>query len=75
MEVLRNILEQLHPDVDFAAEDKLIDKGILDSFDIVTIVAEVDAQWDVQIGAEDLIPENFNSAQALYRLVQRLRES
>lgn len=75
MEVLRNILEQLHPGVDFAAEDKLIDKGILDSFDIVTIVAEVDAQWDVQIGAEDLIPENFNSAQALYRLVQRLRES
>ena len=74
MEVLRNILEQLHPDVDFAAEDKLIGKGILDSFDIVTIVAEVDAQWDVQIGAEDLIPENFNSAQALYALVEKLME-
>ena len=74
MEVLRNILEQLHPDVDFAAEDKLIDKGILDSFDIVTIVAEVDAQWDVQIGAEDLIPENFNSAQALYALVEKLMD-
>lgn len=74
MEALLNILRELHPDVDFAAEEKLIDKGILDSFDIVTIVAEVDAQWNVQIGPEDLIPENFNSAQALYRLVQRLME-
>ena len=72
MEALLNILSELHPEVDFAAEKKLIDNQILDSFDIVTIVAELDAEFDVQIPAEELIPENFNSAAALYALVEKL---
>lgn len=72
MEAMLRIMRELHPDVDFEKEESLIDGGILDSFDIVTIVAEVDAHWDVQIGAEDLIPENFNSAGAIHALVQRL---
>ena len=74
MEKLLNILTDLHPDVDFDTVDTLIDDGILDSFDIVTIVAEIDAEFDVQIPAEELVPENFNSAAALYALVQRLAE-
>lgn len=74
MEKLMNILRDLHPDVDFATADNLIDGGILDSFDIVTIVAEIDGEFDVQIPAEALIPENFNSARALYALVRRLIE-
>jgi acyl carrier protein len=74
MEKLLEILTDLHPDVDFETANTLIDDGILDSFDIVTIVAEIDAEYDVQIPAEELIPENFNSAAALYALVQRLAE-
>lgn len=74
MDKLINILKDLHPDVDFESEDKLIDGGILDSFDIVTLVAEIDVDFDVQIPAEELTPENFNSAHALYALVQRLME-
>ena len=74
MEKLIDILEELHPDVDFATEEHLIDEGILDSFDIVTLVAEIDAEFDVQIPAEELIPDNFNSAKALYELVERLME-
>lgn len=74
MEKLLEILSDLHPDVDFETADTLIDDGILDSFDIVTIVAEIDGEFDVQIPAEELVPENFNSAQALYALVQRLAE-
>lgn len=74
MEKLNAILTELHPDVDFETANTLIDDGILDSFDIVTIVAEVDAEYDVQIPAEELVPENFNSAQALYDLIQRLAE-
>ena len=74
MEKLLTILTDLHPDVDFDTVDTLIDDGILDSFDIVTIVAEIDAEFDVQIPAEELVPENFNSAAALYALVQRLAE-
>ena len=72
METLLNILSQLHEDVDFETETALIDDKILDSFDIVTLVAEIDAEFDVAIPAEELIPENFNSAQALYALIERL---
>ena len=74
MEELLNILAELHPDVDFETEEHLIDDGILDSFDIVTLVAEIDGEFDVQIPAEELIPDNFNSAKALYALVERLME-
>jgi acyl carrier protein len=72
MEELLNILEELHPDVDFETTEGLIDDQILDSFDIVTLVAEIDANFDVAIPAEELVPENFNSAQAIYALIQRL---
>ncbi len=74
MEKLYEILEELHPDVDFETEEHLIDNKILDSFDIVTIVAEIDAEYDVAIPAEELIPENFNSAKAIYALVERLMD-
>ena len=72
MEALLNILNEIHPDVDFDTCTTLIDDQILDSFDIVTLVAEIDAEFDVQIPAEELIPENFNSATALYALIQKL---
>lgn len=72
MEKLIDILTELHPDVDFETCTTLIDDQILDSFDIVTLVAEIDAEFDVAIPAEELVPENFNSAQALYELIQRL---
>ena len=74
MEQLLNILAELHPEVDCETEEHLIDNKILDSFDIVTIVAEIDSEFDVSIPAEELVPENFNSAKALYALVERLME-
>lgn len=74
MEELINILSDLHPDVDFETEDKLIDDMILDSFDIVTLISEISNHFDVMIAAEHIIPENFNSAKALYALIERLEE-
>lgn len=74
MDKLLAILDDLHPDVDFREEDGLIDHGILDSFDIVTLVAEIDDAFGVEIPAGEMTPENFNSAQALFALVQRLAE-
>ncbi|MFR6100411.1 MAG: acyl carrier protein, partial [Longibaculum sp.] len=71
---LLEILEDLHDDVDFTTCTALIDDKILDSFDIVTIVAEVNNVFDVQIPAEELKPENFNSAKSLYALIERLEE-
>ena len=72
MEALLNILSELHPEVDFETCTTLIDDKILDSFDIVTIVAEVDAQFGVTIPPEELTPENFRSVQTLYDLITRL---
>ena len=72
MTELLEILENLHPEVDFNTCTTLIDDKILDSFDIVTLVAEIDAEFDVAIPAEELIPENFNSASALYELIEKL---
>lgn len=74
MEKLIEILTSLHPDVDFEANDALVDDGILDSLDIVTLVTEINAEFDVTIPAEEIVPENFNSAAALMELITRLDE-
>ncbi|MGI6071942.1 MAG: acyl carrier protein [Lachnospiraceae bacterium] len=74
MEALIDILRGLHPEVDFETEDALIDDKILDSFDVVTIVAEVNAEYDVSIPAQELIPENFNSAVSIWNLIERLMD-
>ena len=74
MKELLEILTDLHPDVDFEICDTLIDDQILDSFDIVTIIAEVNEEFDVVIPAEEIVPENFNSAKALYELIERLAD-
>jgi acyl carrier protein len=74
MNDLLEILNDLHPDVDFENEEHLIDNMILDSFDIVTLISEISDVYDVTISAEQIIPENFNSAKALYALIQELEE-
>lgn len=74
MQALLEILKELHPEVDFETCDTLIDDKILDSFDIVTIISEINTEYDVAIPAEEIIPENFNSAEALYDLIERLQD-
>lgn len=74
MERLLEILSELHSDVDFENTEDLVDDGILDSLDIVTLVTEIDAEFGVTIPAEEIIPENFNSANALMELITRLDE-
>ncbi len=74
MDELLEILEGLHPEVDFSQETGLVDDKILDSFDIVSIVTEVNSVFDVMIPADALTPENFNSAEAIYDLITRLLE-
>ena len=74
MNELIEILENLHPEVDFDTCTTLIDDKILDSFDIISVISEINEEFDVVIPAEEIIPENFNSAQALYDLVTRLAD-
>ena len=74
MERLLAILKNMHPDVDFSGDQDLIAEGILDSLDIVTLVTEIHAEFDVAIPAEEIVPENFNSAEALWALIERIDE-
>lgn len=74
MEAIIKILKGLHPEVDYETEKGLIDQRILDSFDIVTLVGELMDEFDVEIGAEHMVPENFNSAEAILNLVTQLEE-
>ena len=72
MEPLLERLQGIRPDVD--SETALIDDGILDSFDIVSIISEIDDTFGVQIRITELDPKNFNSAEAIWNLVQKLQQ-
>ena len=74
MEQLLEILKGIRPDVDFENETALIDDGILDSFDVVNIISELDDAFGVQVRITELDPENFNSAKSIWNLVQKLKE-
>lgn len=72
MEKILKILRELRPDVDFMAEKELIDGGILSSFDIISLIEELSDAYDIDIETDDIVPENFNSAEGIYGLVQRV---
>lgn len=74
MDELLPILAELKPDVDFKKETGLIDNAILDSFDIVQLVQQLNDAFDIEIGAENIVPENFNSAEAIWNMVQKLQD-
>ena len=71
---LLQMLSDMHPDIDFETAEGLIDRKILTSFDVVSIAAELSETYDLDVSAVDIVPENFNSARALYALVQRLSD-
>lgn len=72
MEELLDILSELRPDVDFSAEDHLVERGVLGSFDIVMLVTRIEESFDVVIPARLITPETFRSAEALYEVIERL---
>ena len=71
-EQILEILEDINSDVDYETETALIDDGILDSFDIVSLVSELNSCFDINITVVELVPENFNSLDAMTELVERL---
>lgn len=73
-ETVLEILTEIRGDVDFENETKLIDDNILKSLDIVAIVGEFNDEFDVEISVEDLVPENFNSVDAMVELITAAQE-
>lgn len=74
MDKLIEVLKTIRPDVDFVNEKQLIDDGILDSFDIIQTVMELNEAFDVEINVEDLEPDNFNTVEAMWELIQKLQD-
>ena len=74
MEQLMELLRELRPDVDFENETALIDDGVLSSFDITSLVNELMEEFDVELDLADLEPENFNSAESIWELIQELKD-
>ena len=72
-EKLLALLEDIRPDVEFEKETHLIDDGVLDSFDIISIVQEMNEAFDVDIDVEDLEPYNFNTVDAMLELIEKLQ--
>lgn len=75
MEKLMEILREIDDTIDFEKETALIDGRILDSFGMITLVSELEDAFDIQIGASEMVPENFNSVQAMWEMVIRLKET
>ncbi len=73
MEELIKILEDVRDDIDFANTKDLIDSKILTSFDIIQLISTLDDEYDISIPAAEIVPANFNSAEAIYAPVQRLK--
>lgn len=72
MKRLNNILRELHPDVDFGSEVSLASGGVLDSFDVVTLVGEIEDFYGVVIPPEELVPENFESMETIAEMIRRM---
>ena len=71
---LLEILEDIRPDVDFLTEKHLIDGKVLQSFDIVTLVSEINDEFDIEIGPRELTADNFNSIDSIIQMIERLQD-
>ena len=73
-EKILEILSGIRSDIDFENSTKLIDDGLLESLDIVSIVGEFNDEFDIDIQVTDIVPENFNSAESILAMIRRHQE-
>lgn len=74
MEELFKILEDINADIDYETEDNLIDGKIFDSFSIISLIAEICDTFDIEISPKWMKNENFNSAKAMWEMIQTIQE-
>ena len=75
METLLEILNDINDTVNWEDETALIDDRILDSFGVISLISELEDQFEIEIDASEIVPENFNSADAMWKMIQRLQEN
>lgn len=75
MEKLINILKEIDDSIDYTQEKALIDDRLLDSFGVISLVSELEDAFDIEIETVEMTPDNFNSAEAIYRMIRRLQEN
>lgn len=75
MEQLLKILKEVDDTVDYSTEKSLIDGEIIDSLDLMELISEMEEAFDITIEMEDIVPENFNSAEAMWNLIVRLQDN
>ena len=75
METLLEILNDIDDTVNWEDETALIDDRILDSFGVISLISELEGQFEIEIDASEIVPENFNSADAMWKMIQRLQEN
>ena len=73
MKKLMEILMELDDSIDWENETALIDERILDSFGVISLISELEEQFDIEIEASEIIPQNLNSADAMWKMIQRLQ--
>lgn len=74
MEQLFEILNGINSGIDYETETKLIDEGLLDSFSILSLIPELEEAFEIEITPGEMIPANFNSADAIWNMINRLKE-
>ena len=74
MDRLIEILEELQPEVDYETCTDLIDGHYLDSLTILSLVAEIEEEFDITSPAVEIVATNFNSAQSLWKMIERLQD-
>lgn len=75
METLMNILREIDESIDWENEKELIDGRLLDSFGVISLISELEEAFDIEIDAAEMIPENLNSADAMWKMIERLKEN
>jgi acyl carrier protein len=71
MEKILSILHEIRPEFDFAASQDFIGEGMLDSLDVVTLVSDLDKIYGISISGLDIVPENFQNAASIERMLQK----
>lgn len=71
MKRLERILKELHPEIKITADTRLIDDGVLDSLDVVTLVTDINDAYKINIAAEDITPESFNTVENIRALIEK----